>query len=161
MNAELSTRPASVNDRDFLWRVYASTRDDEVSAFGWPTAQKQAFLEMQYRVRSQSYSAAYPEAEHLVLLDNGADAGSMIVARTELEIHLVDIAFLPEYRGRGLGTAALAALIHEAKIRSVPLRLSVHRGNRALRLYERLGFSVISADPMYIEMERDAKCTTT
>ena len=149
-------RAAVPEDSNFLWKVYRSTRLDEVALFGWPPAQQDAFLEMQYRARCQSYRAAFPEAECLVLLENGVDAGSMIVARTGAEIRLVDIALFPEYRGRGLGAAAIDGLIREAAQSSMAVRLSVLCGNPAIRLYRRLGFDVISSDPMYIEMEHHA-----
>ncbi len=152
-----SARPVTPEDEDFLWRVYASTREREVAAFGWPPAQQEAFLKMQYRARCQSYAAAYGQAEHSVLLADGVPAGIMIVARGPSETRLVDIAFLPEYLGRGLGTEAILGLIRESGACSVPVRLSVHRGNPAIRLYQRLGFAEVSADSVYIEMEHHAK----
>lgn len=150
---QLSARPVSPQDEDFLWRVYASTRELEVAAFGWPPAQQEAFLRMQYRARCQSYATAFEQAEHSVLLADGAPAGFMIVARGPSEVRLVDIALLPEHRGHGLGASAILGLIRETSAGSIPLRLSVHRGNPAIRLYQRLGFSAVSADSVYIEME--------
>jgi ribosomal protein S18 acetylase RimI-like enzyme len=154
---QLSSRPVSPQDEDFLWRVYASTREREVAAFGWPPAQQEAFLRMQYRARCQSYAAAFERAEHSVLLADGVPAGFMIVARGPSETRLVDIALLPEYRGRGLGGSAILGLIRETGAGSVPLRLSVQRGNPAIRLYQRLGFSIVSAGGVYIEMEHHAR----
>jgi ribosomal protein S18 acetylase RimI-like enzyme len=147
-------RRAVQDDADFLRRVYFSSRASEIAAFGWTPEQGEQFLHMQYRMRSQVYAAAYPEAESFVIFEDGVDAGVMTIAKKEAEIRLVDIAFLGEYRGRGLGTAALQTLIGEARARSIPVRLSVARGNPAIHLYERLGFSVVSSDAMYIEMER-------
>lgn len=151
-----SKRLVTPDDEDFLWIVYASTREEELRAFGWPPAQTEAFLRMQYRARRQSYATAYPDAERSILLLDDVPAGYTIVSRAASEIRLVDIALLPEHRGRGLGTFAIFTLIREAESRSIPLRLSVARGNRAMRLYERLGFSTVSADAVYIEMERHA-----
>jgi ribosomal protein S18 acetylase RimI-like enzyme len=150
---DLSMRAASPDDGDFLWKVYASTRQQEVAMFGWPPEQQISFLEMQYRARTQSYSAMYPDAENFVLLAAGDPAGYMMIGRDALKTTLVDIALLPEFRNRGVGTRAVASLMEEARGRSLPLRLSVARGNPAMRLYQRLGFSVISADAVYIEME--------
>jgi ribosomal protein S18 acetylase RimI-like enzyme len=79
-----------------------------------------------------------------------------MIGRDASKTTLVDIALLPEFRNRGLGTRAVAGLIEEARGSSLPLRLSVARGNPAIRLYERLGFSAISADPVYIEMEYES-----
>lgn len=52
-----------------------------------------------------------------------------------------------EARGRGVGTALLAALIQEARGRGLPaLSLSVEADNPALAIYRRLGFEVVGAD---------------
>jgi PPOX class probable F420-dependent enzyme len=53
----------------------------------------------------------------------------------------LSIGVTPEARGRGVGTLLLAALVDEARRRSVPgLSLSVEDENPAARLYRRLGF---------------------
>lgn len=53
------------------------------------------------------------------------------------------IALLPEYRGMGIGSQLIAALLDAAKTRYIAICLSVSLGNPAKRLYERLGFEVI------------------
>jgi len=150
---KLTVLPASSGDADFLFAVYASTRHEELAGWGWPPEQQQSFLKMQYNARHQSYLAAYPEAETNILAANDGKIGSMIVHRGPVEIRLVDIAVLVEHQGRGLGTKAIMGLIAEAEAARTPLRLSVLRGNRAARLYGRLGFVPAGQDPMYIEME--------
>ena len=149
---ELSDRPAAAEDEDFLFRVYASTRVQELAALGWPAAQLDAFLRMQYNLRKQSYSA-YAGAAYSILLSGGSPAGSAIVWRGGHEIRLVDIALLPEFRNCGAGTEWISRLIRESRQAGVPLRLSVVAANPARRLYERLGFVAQSAGSMYIEME--------
>jgi GNAT superfamily N-acetyltransferase len=48
------------------------------------------------------------------------------------------------FRGRGIGTALLERLFDEARTRSVAaISLSVEDGNRARRLYERIGFEAV------------------
>ena len=158
MNAtgQLTARPASPEDDEFRYQVYAASRAAEVTGFGWPAAQQDAFLRMQYRARAQSY-AAYPAAEHSILLLGDVPAGAAIVCRTPAEVRLVDIALLPDFQNRGLGGRWISALIAEARSLSLPLRLSVARGNPALRLYERLGFARTEDGPMYIEMQHHGK----
>jgi ribosomal protein S18 acetylase RimI-like enzyme len=151
--AALSNRPASPDDDEFLFQLYASTRAEEMAAWGWPPAQQETFLRMQFRARRQSYGATYSGASHAILVSGDAPVGSAVVWRNPAEIRLVDIAFLPEHRNRGWGAQWISQLIREAAAAEIPLRLSVHRGNRAIRLYERLGFMPAGADPMYIEME--------
>jgi GNAT superfamily N-acetyltransferase len=155
-HSALSERPASADDGDFLFRLYASTRAEELAAFGWPPAQLESFLRMQFHARRQSYAAAFSDAVHSILLAGTTAAGSAIVWRGAQEIRLVDIALLPEFRNRGLGGQWISGLIREARAAGLPLRLSVLHGNPAGRLYERLGFVPKSAGPMYIEMEHHA-----
>lgn len=56
----------------------------------------------------------------------------------------LSVAVLPEYRGMGVGTTLLRALISRGtEVGYRAISLSVDRRNPALRLYERLGFRVI------------------
>ena len=156
MNCALSERPADGTDGDFLYRLYASTRAEEVAAFGWTAEMQESFLRMQFRARQQSYDAMYPESASAILLSDGAAAGAAIVWRGADEIRLLDIALLPEFRQRGLGALWINRLIGEARAAGLPLRLNVVRGNPAGRLYERLGFVTrLSAGPIYLEMEHN------
>jgi ribosomal protein S18 acetylase RimI-like enzyme len=78
----------------------------------------------------------------------------MIDFRDQNEVRLVDISLLPEHRNGGAGSRVIGGLIAESARSGVPLRLSVLRGNRAARLYQRLGFVKIAEDEMYLQMER-------
>jgi ribosomal protein S18 acetylase RimI-like enzyme len=149
----ITKRSASPEDEDFLAAVYASTRREEVAAWGWPREQGESFIKMQYDARRRSYQAAFEDAEWSILLAGDIRAGSMIVRRSTSEIRLVDIALLAEYRNRGFGSTLIAELIEESQQRNVPLRLSVLQGNRAIHLYRRLGFVGYQGDGMYMEME--------
>jgi ribosomal protein S18 acetylase RimI-like enzyme len=53
------------------------------------------------------------------------------------------IALLPEYRGQGIGTALLTRLLEAAKNLYPAISLSVSPNNRAMRLYERMGFEKV------------------
>lgn len=151
--AQISLRPMSPAGHDFLFTVYAATRQEEIAAWGWPAAQRDAFIRMQFDARRRAYAAAYPSAEQSIVLDGNLAIGSMIICRLPAEIRLVDIALLPEHRNRGIGAHLIAGLISECARPVIPLRLSVATGNRAIHLYERLGFAVKGVDEMYIEME--------
>lgn len=147
-------RPAQPEDEPFLYELYASTRTEEINAFGWNAAQREMFLKLQFTAQRQHYDIAYPDAEHRIILFKGRPAGRMLVFRSEREIVLVDIALLPGHRGDGIGTALISGLIDEAEAKGSTLMLQVEKHNRAARLYQRLGFSLIGETGMYYEMER-------
>jgi len=153
-NPRIYLRAVSPEDKGFLLKLYASTRQGEMDAWGWTAAQKEAFIRMQFGARERSYEASYPGAERRIIFIGNDPAGGMIVFRDQTEIRLVDISLLPEHQGRGVGAKLVGELIAEAANASVPLRLSVLRGNPAAGLYKRLGFVTTGEDEMYLQMER-------
>ena len=89
-----------------------------------------------------------------MILAGGEPAGRLYVARWEDEIRIVDIALLPEYRGRGLGTTLLEGLIEEAEAAGKPLSIHVEMNNPARPLYDRLGFEEAGEFGVYVLMRR-------
>ncbi|MGH9802529.1 MAG: GNAT family N-acetyltransferase [Blastocatellia bacterium] len=139
---QISLRPAEADDQAFLFELYRDTRAEEMAAWGWGEAQQHAFLSLQFRARTMSYSA-YPNTEHSIVLNAGQPIGRLLISRMEDEIRLVDIALLAEVRGQGIGAKLIAGLFDRARNENLPVRLHVEKLNPALRLYQRLGFQIL------------------
>jgi ribosomal protein S18 acetylase RimI-like enzyme len=154
LGKSITVREATPADQDFLKALFASTRGDELAALALDTKQAAAFIDMQFNVQQQSYSARYPTARNNIILLDECRVGRMLVDRTEGVITLVDIALLGEYRNRGIGSFLIRGLIDEATASQKPVRLSVYKFNPAARLYHRLGFSTVEDRGIYLEMER-------
>ena len=150
----ISLRPFRLDDQEFLYQLYASTRLHEIAGFGWPAAQQEMFLRMQFNAQYRSYEAAYGQAEHRIVEQDGKPVGRIMVQWQKDFALLVDIALLAEHRGRAIGGGLLRDLIQQCARKRVPLRLQVLKTNPALRLYRRLGFTTTAEDQMYIQMER-------
>lgn len=150
-------RPAAEDDRPFLLRVYASTREPELEASGLAREQWGAFVEHQYTAQSRHYES-YEDTSFDVVLVEGEPAGRLIVARWPEELRVVDVALLPEHRGKGVGGTLMRRLIDEADERGVKASIHVERFNPAQRLYTRLGFRAVSeAAGVYLLLERPAR----
>jgi ribosomal protein S18 acetylase RimI-like enzyme len=154
MERSVTLRVSTPDDQEFLFAVYASTRDEELSLWGWDDNQKRGFLEMQFRAQSQQYGLCYPQADSNVILLDARPVGRLLVDRTGPDITLVDIALLPEYRDRSIGTTLIQSLLQEATRAQKNVTLHVLRGSAAARLYERLGFTMVGEDGVYLEMKR-------
>ena len=152
INVQVDFRPALPSDEPFLFELYASTRQEEIAAWGWEDAQRQAFLSMQFNARQRQYSATAMNASHQIILCAGQPVGHIWIDHRPAEIVLVDIALLPDQRGVGIGTALIQRLQAEAAQAGKPIRLHVLNTNRASRLYSRLGFQVSREDEIYAEM---------
>jgi ribosomal protein S18 acetylase RimI-like enzyme len=144
-------RPQTEADRDFLLRLYASTHDDLLSAL--PPEPGSQILRQQFQTQLAYYTATFPAARYDVITLAGAAAGRLYVNRSGSELRILDIALLPEHRGQGLGTQILRTLLAEAETAGLPIRLHVERENSALRLYQRLGFSLLAEEGIYLLME--------
>jgi ribosomal protein S18 acetylase RimI-like enzyme len=152
----LTLRPATDGDREFLVGVYASTRLAELAVTGWSGAEIDAFLRMQFDHQDRHYAVAFAEAERSVIEVDGRPAGRLYVDRRPDEIRVVDIALLPEFRGRGVGGSLLGELAEEASASGRPIRIHVERENPAMSLYLRLGFVQVDDEGEYLLMERAA-----
>ena len=148
----IAVRPEQPQDEAFLYELYASTRQEELDAWGWPPEMRVAFLAMQFKA-SQGYRGAFPDAEFQIVTLDGANAGRLVVHRTRKDLHIVDIALLPRYRNAGIGTALLQRILAEAAATKKPVCLKVLKGSRAGRLYQRLGFMKTGETEMHLEME--------
>jgi ribosomal protein S18 acetylase RimI-like enzyme len=151
--SSLRIRPELPEDENFLWQVYATTREDELNLTNWNAETRRAFVDSQFKAMRIGYAAQYPEAEFCVIMLGEERIGRMVVDRGPGVLRLVDIAVLPEYRGRGIGSHYLKKLANEAEQNKKMLRLHVFKGSRPWRLYERLGFVKIEENGPYEHLE--------
>ena len=139
--AGLTFRRISDADLPFLARLYASTRADELAPVPWTDEKKAAFLDQQFQAQHAHYQQYYPQADWLVTMRAGEDIGRLYIERWPSQHCIIDIALLPEHRGRGLGNALLRDLLDEAAAAGKAVSIHVEKFNPAMRLYRRLGFT--------------------
>lgn len=152
-NNSLTLRPATGEDAAFLLQVYKGSRGEDLRELGWDETRIADFLEMQYEAQRTFDAQDYAQAKDEVILSAGESAGRLLVDSRESEIRCIDLALLPEFRNRGLGTLILRRLQREAAEANKPLRLQVIRYSRAVSLFERLGFVRTSESGTHFQME--------
>jgi ribosomal protein S18 acetylase RimI-like enzyme len=111
---------------------------------------------MQFEAQHRHYHENYTATTYEVVLVDGEPAGRLYVARWERELRIVDIALLPEFRGRGIGGGLVRELIEEAGAAGKPVTIHVELENPAMSLYERLGFARKEEVGAYLLLERPA-----
>jgi ribosomal protein S18 acetylase RimI-like enzyme len=140
-------RPATSGDYDFLYHLHVATIKPYVAAtWGWDDA-----------TQSNFFRQKFDPAKRQIIMLNDKPAGVLSVEEQESDTYLALIEILPEYQGRGLGTAVIRDLLHAAhrQNHSVSLRV-LKANNRARRLYERLGFTITEETPTHFNMRHDA-----
>jgi ribosomal protein S18 acetylase RimI-like enzyme len=149
--AGLSFRPIGGDDLPFLSALYASTREEELAVSGWPDAAKRDFLAQQFAAQHQHYMRHYAGAEWLIVEQGGVAVGRLYFVHWTRECRIIDIAFVPQARGRGFGSAAIRDLMDQTDDRIVSIH--VERMNPALALYRRLGFEIVEDKGVYLLLE--------
>ena len=156
MKQSITFRPISDDDEQFLYRLYASTRQEELAMTVWTGAQKDTFLRQQFTAQHKFYIERFTQAAFDILLMNKEPIGRLYIDRRAEEIRIIDISILPEHRNKGIGSSLLKNLLTEAYETAKPLRIHVEKNNPALKLYERLGFREIEDKGVYSLMECSA-----
>lgn len=150
---DVRLRPKCDDDGEFLARLYASTRAEEMALVDWSQQEKNAFLAMQFTAQTHHYDEHYPGAEFMVIEQRGTPIGRLYLDRRADEIRIVDIALMPECRRSGIGGRLLKMVLDEAAATNRVVRIHVERNNPALGLYRRLGFVEMDDSGVYLLME--------
>lgn len=149
----ITFRPEDAGDAAFLFRLYASTREDELAQVPWPAEQKAAFLRQQFEAQTIHYKKNYSDADYAVILLDGRPIGRLYRHENGDDLRIMDIALLPEARGQGIGEMLLREILDGAAARGHVVSIHVEQFNPALHLYERLGFVKAGEYGVYYLME--------
>jgi len=150
---DIQLRPIKPEDEEFLYKVYASTRQEEMELVDWNKTQIEDFLRMQFNAQHKYYQENYVGSSFDIILKAGIPVGRLYVARWEKENRIIDIALLPEFRGKGIGSMLLKDIMAEASAKNKSVSIHVEHYNPALRLYKKLNFHKIDDTGVYFLME--------
>jgi ribosomal protein S18 acetylase RimI-like enzyme len=142
-------REETDEDFGFIALLYADSRAEELALTPWSEEEKQQFTHWQCGLQRDHYRKHYPNARFWILERFGSAVGRLYVDVGHSEIRIMDIVWLPELRGHGIGTAILQAILGFAHERSLDVSLHVEPANRAQSLYRRLGFGLAEERGVY------------
>lgn len=146
--ANIQLSPVTEADRSFFRTAHhVAYRSIIESMFEWDEALQDEAADCEFNERNP----------HIIKFDDT----SIGVVGWELRddhLWLAPIYILPAFQNLGIGSLLVKRFINEAGEKGVPVRLRTLRLNEAAkRLYERLGFRVISATDIHWHMECHAQ----
>lgn len=157
----VALRPAIGPDEPFLHALYRDRRMPELAPHPWSGADREAFVDMQFRAQQAGYAATFPDADHWVVTvadRAGSDlqpVGRILIDRRPEEHLIVDLVIMSAWRCRGIGTALITCAVADADAESVTVRLSAAaHDERLVRWYATLGFVVVGSAGVNVAMER-------
>jgi GNAT superfamily N-acetyltransferase len=145
-NSDVSLRLFSERDIPFLKKVYFSTREEELKQVeDWTDEMKTIFLTQQFNAQHEYYQKNYIGANFLVIEHHEKDVGRLYFHEDfQGGIRIIDIALLPNFQKKGIGTEVLKGIFERAKVIEKAVTIHVESFNPAMQLYQRLGFQKIS-----------------
>lgn len=136
-------RPATAADFEFARKAHhAAYREVVERQFGpWDEAVQDRFFEQNWGKNFE------------ILFSEDVARGYVGIESQPGEFWLRELVILPEFQGKGLGTAVLRRMQENAAAQNIPIRLQVLKANRAQQLYSRLGFRVSGSTGTHVQME--------
>ena len=138
-------RPARAEDFDYCAHLYFEGMENII---------KQLNLNME--VQLAGYRQRWDMTQVKIITLDGRDIGWLQSFVKEDALFLAQLFVDRAWRGQGIGTAMVEALIDEAARTGRALTLGVVKTNPALRLYQRLGFRTTHEDERKFYMRRDS-----
>ncbi|QSX30225.1 GNAT family N-acetyltransferase [Shewanella cyperi] len=148
----LHIRPSTSSDKPFLEKLHRLVRQD-LRLLDADEDFIESVVEMQFRAQTEGYGAQFPNAMYFIIEKHMEKIGRVCVDFGVNELHLIDIAFLPQATGHGFGRAIIQSFQYCAAQSGLPMSLNVAQDNPAAkRLYLNLGFMVEAIHPPYEEL---------
>ena len=96
----------------------------------------------------------YQPQTHQIITVGAEEVGLLAVEEHDDHLWLVKVYLLEAWRNQGIGRSLIYQVLYQARELGKPVRLRVLRvNNRARKLYESLGFRVVSEMPERFVME--------
>jgi len=136
--------PATEKDRAFFRNVHhLAYRDVIEPMFGWDEKKQDHYADMDFDSRNP----------HIIQYEE-KPVGVIGWQEKHDHIWFGPIFVLPQFQNKGIGSFLVKQFIKDSEEKNIALRLQTLRMNeRAKKLYERLGFTVLSASGVHWQME--------
>jgi GNAT superfamily N-acetyltransferase len=153
---EVSLRPRTKKDEEFLRKAYESSRDEETKDVIWNIPEQRAiFFRQQYDAQQIHFDNFYQGMDYDIIEYNGKPIGRLCLLWLEKNLECVDIILIGKYRRQKIGSAIMDAIVKEVDRRKITASLMYEKWKPYLeKFYERYGFKVTGDVPTHVMMER-------
>lgn len=142
---ELSLRQAHASDSEFIFAVKkAAFREYVEQVWGWDD-----------HYQTELHNKRFAAQDIRIIQFHRTDVGFLATSSTSNTLKVNQIYILPEYQGKGIGSACLTRIIDDANRAQKSVTLQVLKVNpRGVAFYQRLGFTTVSENSTHFQMEK-------
>ena len=141
----LSLRKARASDSEFIFTVKkAAYREYVEQVWGWDDDYQQ-----------ERHNKEFASYDFHIIQFRETNVGFFITSSTSDTLKVNQIFILPEYQGRGIGSACMTRIIDDANLEQKFVVLQVLKVNtRGITFYQRLGFTIVGESTTHFQMEK-------
>ena len=142
---ELSFRKAYASDSEFVFTVKkAAFRKYVEQVWGWDD-----------NYQRELHNRRFAAQDICLIQFREVDVGFLATSCTSDTLKVNQLFILPEYQGRGIGSACMARIVDNAVLEGKSVVLQVLKVNtRGIAFYQRLGFTTVGESSTHVQMER-------
>ncbi len=142
---ELNIRKAMASDSEFIFTVKkAAYREYVEQVWGWDD-----------NYQWERHNKEFASHDFHIIQFRETDVGFFITSCTSDTLKVNQIFVLPEYQGRGIGSACMTRIIDNANLEQRSVELQVLKVNtRGVVFYQRLGFTIVGESATHVQMEK-------
>ncbi len=145
---KLSFRKAQANDSEFVFAVKKEAfREYVEQVWGWDDSYQRKLHKRRFTVQ-----------DACIIQFRGIDVGFLATSSTPDILKVNQIYILPEYQGRGIGSAVMTRIIDDASLEQKSVTLQVLKVNTlGVAFYDRLGFIIVGESSTHFQMEKPSE----
>ena len=142
---ELHIRKACTSDSEFVFTIKKAAFQEYVEqVWGWDD-----------NYQRELHDRRFASQDLRIIQFCGTDVGFLATSRTRATLKVNQLYILPEYQGRGIGTACMTRVLNDASLRQKPVVLQVLKVNtRGVAFYQRLGFTTVGETTTHFLMKK-------
>ena len=144
----LNIRKAQASDREFVFTVKKAAFQEYVEqVWGWDDSYQR-----------ELHDRRFASQDLRIIQFCGTDVGFLATSRSPDTLKVNQLYILPEYQGRGIGSACMTRVLDDASLRQMPVVLQVLKVNpRGVTFYQRLGFIIVGETTTHFLMKKMAE----
>ena len=142
---DLNIRKAMANDSEFVFTVKkAAYREYVEQVWGWDD-----------NYQRERHNKELAALDFHIIQFCETDVGILVTSHTSDTLKINQVYILPEYQGKGIGSACMTRILDDASLRQMPVVLQVLKVNtRGTVFYQRLGFIIVGESSEYFQMKK-------
>ncbi len=142
---ELNLRKAHASDSEFTFMVKeAAFREYVEQVWDWDD-------NYQREIHDRRFAAQ----DIRIIQFHGIDVGFLAMSSTSDALKVNQLFILPEYQGRGIGSACMRHIVDDVNLEQKPVVLQVLKVNtRGIAFYKRLGFTIVDESTTHVQMKK-------